>query len=201
MTVQHLFEATDPHKDCEKCDLAKYRKEKGQSVCFGQGMADAVALIIADTPKYQEGNPPMVYPRESEEWAMLKAIFDRVGLLETDFYITSAIACKGSLTDERAISCRSRLSDTVYGISPRLVICLGPEGLTAFAGKSDKTSSTIYGLVLQNDNYLVYNTRSINKYLERKRTDPTGAREEAIGIMADWVNIKKLIDRITKGEV
>ena len=201
MTMQHLFEATEAHKNCEKCDLAIARKAKSQSVCFGQGMSDAIGLIIADSPKYKDGDPAMVYPRDSEEWLMLKAIFDRVGILDTDLYITSAIACKGIVNDIRSNHCRSRLSDLVSAISPRIVICLGHEALFAFAGKSEKTTSAIYGLVLQNDNYLVYHTRSINKYLETKRTNPTRAAEEAIGIMADWVNIKKLIDKITKGEL
>lgn len=199
MTIQYIYDTIEKHKECKKCSLYIDREKNNEQVSFGTGMIDAQGLIIVPKPRFKGPITRGPYSTDSEETEMLKGIFKTVGLIEEEWWITSAIGCKGELTDDNIASCRDRLNDIIWSISPRVIVCCGRSSLTAFAGSTPEVLGAKRGefrqsLDEQRNYYRVYLTYDFTQYIKNKADNVSGWEQTGDIIIEDWQNIKTLLE-------
>lgn len=196
MTIQFLSDLKEKHKNCVKCPLHEERIKANNSVCVGTGLANSVGIIIVPQPIYEDGVKPNIYRRGSQEEAILQAIFKRVGLSLEDWFLTSAISCKGDPNDRNIDACGERLSDTLFAISPAIVVCLGERALRAYLGETSSFTRDQNPISDQVQcNAIVYTTHDISDYIKLK-AEKGNWETKAAEMFADWKDIKLQYDNI-----
>lgn len=187
---ENLYNVEQIYKDCIKCDLSERRKALGQTVEFGTGYTDALAILV--TPR------PLTYSNEdTPEADVLKQIWNKVQLDPRDWYYTATIMCpnQGTIIIDQIKACNERLKRTLYSISPKVVVLMGGPSYFAFFGyyKEEKFGP------IPSENYNVFYTYDIKDYLELKATNNQEATVMALEIFDHWQQITDKIRSISYG--
>lgn len=200
-----LFNLIEKHRRCTKCGLGSKRIANGEMVCIGTGMAEAIGLVIIPRPVYTDKDEPAAYGRNTAELKMMKAIWAKAKLNPNDWFYTTAIACRGSETEkdpsvinEYIAACNERLADTLYVVSPKIVVCCGLESLNAFFMRD--MAGTPKGWVKNPElptPYEVFYTYDYTRYLENKAAEVEGWQEVAKEMMEHWTFIGIRADEVS----
>ena len=185
---KELHEIEETWSKCTLCPkLSKARDNNKQKIAFGTGYSDAIGLLITETPY-------VGLEKETESWEILNKIWQKQGIDERDWFITSSIVCPNSVapTMNEIVNCRQRLSEIMYTISPAIVVLLGYEShISFFGGSADKDSG-----YKKLDHYETYFSHGVSNYLRERTSDKARAQLMAQEMFADWGQIATTINAI-----
>jgi len=157
---------------------------------IGQGVYDAIGLVIIPKPIYPDSDGPAAYGKSTEELSILRSIWKKAGLDPGEWFITTAAKNREGDIDN------DRLCDIVEAISPRIVVCCGKEALQAFLGPT-KAEGAFKGVLPLDGHYIVLYTYDLNKYVENRNAYPEEAKKIAAEIMEHWITAQNIVSNIT----
>ena len=194
MGFNEVYSISEKYKECTLCPLHKDRIVNKESVIIGEGVVDALGLIITDAPKYNDPAHPTIYTKGSEETEILKKIFIKVGLSTYEWYITSTLACKGIVNRDNVIACRDRLRDVIKAINPKVILLLGRASYFSLYGVGP-SAETKKGVQPGKSEISVIYTHNLSGYIAARKINTEGYQEAAKEMMGHWQEAANIINK------
>ena len=193
MTITAMYEVSEKYANCQKCSLGALRDKNQQKMCFGSGNMDAVGLLIIPSPVYN--GAPAAYGADTEEAKVLQGIFNSLKIDKDLWFITTVLACKEDTEkpfgEAEIDACLPRLCDTLYSISPKIVVLAGRVSLETFY-RGMETKDIRFGWVTQYPTeFEVYRTPDISAYLRLKKDNDQYTSQIANQMFKDWQEIQR----------
>lgn len=150
--IKDLYETV---MQCEKCELAKTRK----NVVFGEGNLHADVMFVGEGPgaREDEQGRPFVGPAGQ----LLDRMLNEISLARKDVYIANVVKCRppnnrDPKPDERE-ACIGYLRAQVAFVRPKVIVCLGRIAAGLILGRDVKMMKE-HGVCLKVKNFYIMPT-------------------------------------------
>lgn len=131
--INNWEELEEKCKNCDKCDLAKTRK----NVVIGTGNKNAKIMFIGEGPGADEDMQGV--PFVGKAGKLMDKAFEGIGIKREEVYIANIVKCRPPQNrnpeDEEAQNCREYLESQIKLVNPRIIVLLGSVSLKNILGK------------------------------------------------------------------
>lgn len=201
---------------CFACQLGEIRKSRGENLVFGRGNPNADAMIIAESPWVMEERDKKPLHPEAPAGGVLYRVMNKVGLKQSEWYLTNAVICRPLLNPGKDVShnkpkkrhweaCNPRLKRTVRAVSPKIVVLLGAYAYEAWfgyppeggVGKNLGWISTLNDKTQNPINYLVYFTYHPSWVQRKMGLGGLQSREAQLLYLEQWKDIAAVYKEVT----
>lgn len=112
--------------DCQRCKLARYRK----NIVFGQGNPDARLMFVGEAPGADEDEQGLAFVGKAGQ--LLTRIIEAIGLRREDVWIGNVLRCRPPQNrnpePDEILACQPFLDQTIDAIRPEVIVGLGKFG-------------------------------------------------------------------------
>lgn len=173
-------------QECNRCECRKDCQRPVSPI----GTFPAKVMIVTKSPSDQEESCGAPLPEVAPAGAELELWLTELGLKRSEVWITNTVKCKMKWdrrpSADEVKTCKGWLDAELDLVSPKLVICLGNEAVSAFTGDGNISATASSGMVVKTEAkykvLLLHHPVSVlrNKGLRGRMTDDLAAVKRII---------------------